>query len=151
MCRFNTFKSSNARPGCAKFLISWDIQKKSLKNLKKVSWFYSSFFLRSFPQQPLTHKQLFIRSTITLCQFSCYTEISFSVGILIVLKPYSFSDTGNQCEYIVFQKQPSGGALQKRCSQKFRKIHRKIPVPETLLCFMKMYYDDVNVSKKYTV
>ena len=30
-------------------------------------------------------------------------------------------------------KQSSGGVLQKRCSYKFRKIHRKIPVPESLI------------------
>ena len=32
----------------------------------------------------------------------------------------------------VFQKQPWEVSYKKRCSQKFRKIHRKTPVPETL-------------------
>ena len=31
-----------------------------------------------------------------------------------------------------FQKQPPEVFCKKRCSQKFRKIHRKTPVPETL-------------------
>ena len=31
-----------------------------------------------------------------------------------------------------FQKQLRGGVLQKSCSQKICKIHRKTPVPESL-------------------
>ena len=32
----------------------------------------------------------------------------------------------------ILKKQSPGGVLYKRCSQKFRKIHRKTPVPESL-------------------
>ena len=32
----------------------------------------------------------------------------------------------------VYRFQSSGGVLLKRCSKKFRKIHRKTPVPEPL-------------------
>ena len=31
-----------------------------------------------------------------------------------------------------FKKQSSGGVLSKRCSSKFLKIHRKIPLPDSL-------------------
>ena len=34
-------------------------------------------------------------------------------------------------------KQSSGGVLQKMCSQKYCKIHRKTPVPESLLTLLK--------------
>ena len=33
---------------------------------------------------------------------------------------------------LLFEKQSPGGILLKRCFQKFRKIHRKTPVPEPL-------------------
>ena len=35
------------------------------------------------------------------------------------------------CSQNQFQKQPSGGVLEKRCSKKFHKIHRKTPMAES--------------------
>ena len=54
------------------------------------------------------------------------------------------SDSSNQTENVIIAKDVAlwhystlpeagtGGALQKRCSWKFRKIHGKTPVPESL-------------------
>ena len=39
-------------------------------------------------------------------------------------------------KYLTHQKHSSGGLLQKRCSQKFRKIHRKTPAPESKNTFL---------------
>ena len=35
---------------------------------------------------------------------------------------------------VFYEKRSSGGVLQKRCSLIFCKIHRKMPVPESLSC-----------------
>ena len=35
--------------------------------------------------------------------------------------------------HIIFQKQSIEGVLYKRCSEKFRKIHRNIPASESLI------------------
>ena len=35
---------------------------------------------------------------------------------------------------MMLQKQSPSGVMLKRCSQKFLKIHRKTPVPESLWC-----------------
>ena len=44
--------------------------------------------------------------------------------------PYRDLFYDGKCHH--FQKQPSEVLCKKLCSQKFRKIHRKTPVPESL-------------------
>ena len=42
------------------------------------------------------------------------------------------SEFGNKEKVEILEKQPSEVFYEKRCSQKFRKIHWKTPVPEAL-------------------
>ena len=48
------------------------------------------------------------------------------------------------------EKQSSGGVLQKRFSLKFRKIHRKISVPESLLKHQNNIWNLFDINQKGT-
>ena len=43
-----------------------------------------------------------------------------------------YSEDPNMFTFCVIEKQPPEVFYKKRCSYKFRKIHRKTPVPEPL-------------------
>ena len=72
---------------------------------------YNNWHLSSFPSVP------------------CFPFCSLNESYL----HFRLSDILYICQYLFIetQKQSSGGVLEKRCSQKFSKIHRKTPVPES--------------------
>ena len=100
----------------------------------------------------------FLRITSTYAMrsiFCCFIELSISINLLLLVSsniwilwfnsPMSFRfsfilsfilmmpppSLSSICVWALYQKQPPVVVCKKWCSSKFRKIHRKIPVPES--------------------
>ena len=63
-----------------------------------------------------------------LTEFSEFTSGYVLIAIYMFVSNFFF----NENEGVNSEKQPQEVFCKKRCSEKFRKIHRKAPMPETL-------------------
>ena len=67
---------------------------------------------------------------INISRYACFITEVLEKSYLLHFNGVLFSATHMQL--LVRQKQPPGVFYEKRCSYKFRKIYKKIPVPESL-------------------
>ena len=110
--RRSKLKSPNGKVLCWSFFAYLEIFAKILP------WFISINLL------------LLVSSNIWILWFNSPMSFRFSfiLSFILLMPPPSLSSI---CVWALYQKQPPVVVCKKWCSSKFRKIHRKIPVPES--------------------
>ena len=92
---------------------------------KRLCWSLFLIELQTFHRCFLVKLVIFLRTPNLKSANDCFGNLFFSLGLPFLIYSFVCQFSLHYYWYCYNQKQSSGGPLQKRCSNKFRKFHKK--------------------------